>query len=197
MNKPILSGMLGAAILVLGACAKEKEPEPNPGAQEQGAFQPDEMHRKLAEPPLAMPVEMPEPNARRGRIIFVTRACVICHEVNGVGGKAAPSLGARPSQATVNPLEFSARMWRGATAMTALQSVELGYVIDLDAQDIADLAAFAASADEQALLTLESVPVELRDWFINERYWENEDWADYLARGARIPKMQDDENLPH
>lgn len=189
MKRKLMSPLLVSAALALAACEREEARETAAPSEE--AYAPGAVEQALAEPPVALSVETPEPNARRGRILFVTRACVICHEVNGVGGRAAPSLQARPSQTSVNPLAFSARMWDGAVAMAALQSAELGYVIDLDAQDIADLAAFASSSDEQKLLTLESVPADLRDWFINERYWENEDWADYLARGGRIPKVEE------
>jgi hypothetical protein len=182
-----------AAALGLSAaasCAQEDRDVQAPAGGEP-VYEPGPIERKLAEPPVPLKVEAPEVNARRGRILFVTRGCVICHAANGVGGKAAASLDAQTAGRTVNPLAFSAAMWRGASAMTALQAAELGYVIDLDAQDIADLAAFAASADEQSLLTPDSVPVEMRDWFINQRIWENEDWDDYLNRGGRIPKLEE------
>ena len=94
----------------------------------------------------------------------------------------------------VNPLEFSARMWRGAPAMTALQAIELGYVIDLSAQDIADLAAFAASPEEQRLLTLDATPAGMRDWFLNEPHWRSDDWTEYLQQGDRIPGLGEDGN---
>lgn len=177
-----------AVVFALGAAACSRG-NGDETASPESAFTPTAAEQKRAEPPAAMPVDWPEPNARRGRIMFVARACVICHQANGVGGKAAPALDAPAGDARVSPLEFSARMWRGAPAMSALQSVELGYVIDLDAQDIADLAAFAASAEEQSLLTLESVPASLRDWFIDDRYWEQEDWTDFRSRGERIPDL--------
>jgi mono/diheme cytochrome c family protein len=184
---------LKSAALIGLAAACAREPAPDAPAQPEAAYRASEAEQKLAAPPATLAVDWPEPNARRGRIMFVTRACVICHEVNGVGGKAAPSLNAPPSRTHFNPLEFSARMWRGAQAMAALQSIELGYVIDLDGEDIADLAAFASSPEEQKLLTIESVPAPLRDWFIDERYWEQEDWADYFKRGSRLPGLGEEE----
>lgn len=77
--------------------------------------------------------------------------------------------------------------------MTALQAIELGYVIDLDAQDIADLAAFAASPDEQKLLSLDSVPADMRDWFIDVPHWRSDEWTEYLQRGERIPGLDEEE----
>lgn len=177
-----------AVVAAVAGCSGENDAAPQSGPKlEEPSYQPSKVERKLAEPPVEMQVATPAVNARRGRILFVTRACVICHSVNGVGGKAAPALDAQGQSAKLNPLDFSARMWRGAPAMASLQAIELGYVIDLSAQDIADLAAFAASPDEQALLTLDSTPVNLRDWFIDDRYWEGRDWTEYLARGERLP----------
>ncbi|MHA7871017.1 MAG: c-type cytochrome, partial [Hyphococcus sp.] len=69
----------------------------------------------------------------KGRALFIDKGCVICHAVNGVGGKAAPALDAPVGDGPVDPLEFAARMWRGAPAMIELQSIELGYAIYLEA----------------------------------------------------------------
>ncbi len=179
-----LPGLL--AVLMASACGGEKGGTAPAALSTEGAVI-DEGLAALGEPPTSLAVTSPSVNARRGRILFITKGCVICHQVNGVGGKAAPDLSTDRRAHTVNPLEFSARMWRGAPAMTALQAIELGYVIDLDAQDIADLAAFAGSLDEQQLLTLSSVGVEMRSWFLDEPHWRSGDWTEYLKRGDAIP----------
>ena len=183
--------------LFAAACGGEsREPqapvdlEAAPAIEEEDAYAPDPVREALAEPPAALVVETPDMNARRGRILFITNGCVICHQVNGVGGLAAPDMSVSTAPESVNPLDFSARMWRGAPAMTALQAVELGYVIALDAQDIADLAAFAASPDEQRLLTLESTPEGMREWFLDVPHWRSDDWTEYLQRGERIPDLE-------
>lgn len=200
MRRKSLQIMLaGAAALALAACGKPPERETTPTAENTGdaipiagetAYQPDPVEAAMSQPPATVPAEMQEMNARRGRILFTTLGCVICHQVNGVGGAAAARLDAFPG-AVANPLEFSARIWRGAPAMTALQEIELGYVIELEAQDIADLAAFAASPEEQALLTYDSVPEPLRDWFINTPYWKGGDWSEFRGNGGRYPDMDD------
>jgi cytochrome c len=146
----------------------------------------------LAQAPQQIKVVLPEANARRGSILFTVKGCVICHQVNGVGGKAAPDLTSYRDAESVNPLLFSARMWRGASAMTQLQSIELGYTIELDDQDIADLAAFASSSSEQELFTIDSVGKEMQSWFLDERYWVTGDWDEYANRESRIPKMDSD-----
>jgi mono/diheme cytochrome c family protein len=197
MNRAVL--ILSIASLALGACARkaaddsataDNAAEPAPIAGE-NAYQPDAATEALTHPPATVPAEMQEMNARRGRILFTTLGCVICHQVNGVGGAAAAKLDAAPGD-VANPIEFSARIWRGAPAMTALQEMELGYVIELEAQDIADLAAFVASPEEQKLMTYESVPDPLREWFINTPYWKEGDWEEFRANGERIP--MDDPN---
>lgn len=122
-------------------------------------------------------------DAALGRDLYVQKGCVLCHAVNGVGGKAAPPLDAAPGKTAGDPLEFSARMWRGAPAMVELQSLELGYVIELSAKEIADLAAFAGNADEQKKLDAASIPEPMRDSLLDERFWETEDWSEFLKSG--------------
>jgi len=118
-----------------------------------------------------------------GRTLFVDKGCVICHSVNGVGGKAAPALDAPIGAPAIDPLEFAARMWRGAPAMIELQSIELGYTIYLTADDIGDLAAFSADRDTQKKVSLEGLPENIRDGLLDERFWEMEDWDDFLRSG--------------
>lgn len=179
--------------LAVAACGREAAPKAAPETslvtQEEAPYEPDARTVALSAPPAPVHAPTPELNARRGRILFISNGCVICHQANGVGGRAAPDLSARETPALVDPLEFSARMWRGAPAMSALQTIELGYVIDLSAQDIADLAAFAASPEEQKLLTPQSVSAEMRGWFIDERYWATGEWDKYRTRGSKIPSV--------
>lgn len=121
--------------------------------------------------------------AATGRDLFVLKGCVLCHSINGVGGKAAPVLDAADDYVKSDPLDFAARMWRGAPAMVEFQSLELGYVIDLTGEDIAHLAAFVASREEQKKLLDSAIPEPLRSSLLDERYWETEDWSDFMANG--------------
>ncbi len=118
-----------------------------------------------------------------GRALFVDKGCVICHAVNGVGGKAAPALDAEIGGQMVDPLEFSARMWRGAPAMIELQAVELGYSISLTADEIGDLAAFAADRAQQEALTVDDLPETIKNGLLDEQFWEIEDWDGFLKTG--------------
>ncbi|MEO1253080.1 MAG: c-type cytochrome [Pseudomonadota bacterium] len=127
------------------------------------------------------PVPVADPE--RGRALFVEKGCVICHAVNGVGGKAAPVLDAPVGAPPVDALEFAAKMWRGAPAMIELQSVELGYTIYLTADEIADLAAFAADRDAQKKLVIDDLPETTKAGLLDQRFWEMEDWDDILRAG--------------
>ena len=106
---------------------------------------------------------LPPMSAARGRALFLNKGCVVCHSVNGVGADIGPSLNAVDMPSPMNAFEFAARMWRGAPAMTAMQEEELGGVISLTGQELADLVAFAHDAGEQAKLTVSQVPQKFRD----------------------------------
>jgi mono/diheme cytochrome c family protein len=139
-------------------------------------------------------------NSESGRALFVEKGCVICHSVNGVGGKAAPALDAPIGAPAIDSLEFAARMWRGAPAMIELQSIELGYTIYLTADEIGDLAAFAADRDAQKTVSLEGLPENIRNGLLDERFWEMEDWDAFLRSGQENAFPEDgaseDEGMP-
>jgi mono/diheme cytochrome c family protein len=118
----------------------------------------------------AQSIVIPVPDAKSGRVLFTSKGCVICHSVNGVGGKAGPALDAPAEGALIDPLAFAARMWRGAEAMTILQSTELGYQIELTGAEIADLAAFAASLSEQGTFSESDIPELIRGWTMDEPF---------------------------
>ncbi|MCH7996031.1 MAG: c-type cytochrome, partial [Planctomycetes bacterium] len=71
---------------------------------------------------LVFPIMNPE----RGKKIFVTKGCVACHAVNGVGGHDAPNMDAHARMEMVNPFDFAARMWNHAPAMIASQEGAFG-----------------------------------------------------------------------
>ena len=119
-------------------------------------------------------IVIPLPNPDRGRFLFASKGCVVCHSINGVGGHAGPELDPDTDDADIYPLDFAARMWRGAQAMTALQSMEFGYQIDLTGQEIADIAAFIASPQQRESFSEEDVPELLRGWTIDEPMTDEE-----------------------
>ncbi|MGI9437165.1 MAG: c-type cytochrome [Geminicoccaceae bacterium] len=130
--------------------------------------------------PIAAPREIVLPliDADRGRRLFVAKGCFLCHAVNGTGGIAAPALNAPEGAEQLDPMSFVAGMWSGASAMLELQSLELGYQIELSGEEIADLAAFAASPEAQRTFSMEEIPETMRDWIIEKPYWQGEGWPE-------------------
>ncbi len=118
----------------------------------------------LAPPTVSIPIIDPA----RGRALFVQKGCVVCHAVNGVGGKAAPSLDAPSDNRSIDLLDFSARMWRGSLAMVELQAAEFAYQIELSGNEIGDLAAFAYDIEEQEKFSIGEVPEYIQDWLLLE-----------------------------
>lgn len=123
---------------------------------------------------------VPLASAEEGLKLFVGKGCVVCHQVNGIGGKAAPALDADGEQPYFDVFDFAARMWRGAPTMILLQEMELGYQIDLTGDDLANLAAFAADPEVQNRFSEKDIPEVIRDWMIDEVYQELD--PDYMAR---------------
>ena len=66
--------------------------------------------------------------------------------------------------------------------MLVLQEMELGYRVELNPAEIADLAGFVSDAGVRRGFSLSEVPEMLREWMVNERYWENEpiDWRERM-----------------
>jgi len=115
---------------------------------------------------------VPMASAEEGKKLFVGKGCVVCHQVNGIGGKAAPALDADSEQPYFEVFEFAARMWRGAPTMILLQEMELGYQIELSGEDLANLAAFASDPQVQRSFSETDIPEVIRDWMVDEVYQE-------------------------
>ena len=113
-------------------------------------------------------VLVPIINPSEGRRLFISKGCVVCHSVNGVGGMGGPPLDSPTTGEPVDIADFAARMWRGARAMSEWQIRELGYQIELTGQEIGHLAAFMADRRTQARLTLRDLPEVIRDWMVEE-----------------------------
>jgi mono/diheme cytochrome c family protein len=145
---------IALAAIMMAACGRASAGEAEDVlAVDPGLMRPDRPALKIG--PL---------DAERGRALFVSKGCVICHAVNGVGGyaihdlggKAAPGLDAARMPVTMDPFAFFARMWAGAKEMIALQEQKLGYQIHLRGDEIADIMAFIHDPEEQKKFTPES-----------------------------------------
>lgn len=116
------------------------------------------MRKHMVSPGLVMPPM----DAERGKELFASKGCVVCHSVNGVGGEDAPPLDAATMPMPMSVFDFSAKMWRGAEAMVALQREELGDRIELTGQDFADILAFVHHAEAQKEFTEADIPPRIK-----------------------------------
>lgn len=112
---------------------------------------------------------MPTMDSARGRKLFASKGCVVCHSVNGVGGEDAPPFAADVMDPVMNPFEFAARMWRGASAMVMMQEEELGGQIELTGQELADIIAFAHDPEEQAKFSEADIPADIAEYMEHSR----------------------------
>ncbi len=106
---------------------------------------------------------IPPFDAARGRVLFATKGCVVCHNINGVGGEDAPDISADHMENGMNAFEFAARMWRGAPAMIAMQENELGEQIELTGEELAAIIAFVHDPAEQARFSEDDVPEHIME----------------------------------
>ena len=105
---------------------------------------------------------MPHADPARGRALFVAKGCIACHAVNELGGTSAPPLDAEEMADAIDPLDFVARMWRGAEAMIFMQQQSLGEQLDFTGQELADIIAFVRDPKEQRRLFEADVPPQYR-----------------------------------
>jgi mono/diheme cytochrome c family protein len=107
-------------------------------------------------------IEIPDADPARGRVLFVAKGCIACHAINELGGTSAPPLDAEARSDAVDPLDFVARMWRGAEAMIFMQQQSLGEQLDVPGQELADIIAFVHDRQAQRLLSEADVPPQYR-----------------------------------
>ena len=95
-------------------------------------------------------------------MLFASKGCVVCHSINGVGGKDAPALDASTMTGPMNPFDFAAKMWHGAAAMIKMQQHELGKQIEFNGAELADIIAFAHDAKEQKKFSKADIPKNIK-----------------------------------
>jgi hypothetical protein len=94
-------------------------------------------------------MRMPRMNPERGREFFVSKGCVACHAINGVGGHDASNLDAHTMQPMMNTFDFAAKMWRMAPYMIAAQEEGLGEQIFFTGEELAHIIAFVHDDEAQ------------------------------------------------
>jgi len=112
---------------------------------------------------------------KRGRQLFVTRGCVLCHAINDTGGRGGPPLDRIGDGKAADILDFTARMWRGAYAMIELQNMELGYQLDFSGEDLGHIIAFLYDKSERSKFSGNDVPDLIKDMFIDKPFSADDD----------------------
>lgn len=105
---------------------------------------------------------LPRMDAQNGKLLFASKGCVVCHQVNGVGGTDAAPLDAMTMDPVMSPFEFFAKMWLGAEPMITMQKDELGGQIEFTGQDLADIVAFVHNQAAQRTFSEEDIPENIK-----------------------------------
>lgn len=105
---------------------------------------------------------MPSMDPVNGRKLFASKGCVVCHSVNGIGGKDAAPLDASTMPGTINPFDFVSKMWQGAAPMIAMQMGEMKTQTMFTGQELADIIAFTHDAAEQKKFSVNDIPPEIK-----------------------------------
>ena len=84
---------------------------------------------------------LPLGDARRGREVFLARECVVCHSINGEGGKAGPDLG-RSLGPGFAPYRLTGLLWDHAPGMWDAMRKRNMPVPEVSQREAADLFAY-------------------------------------------------------
>jgi cytochrome c len=102
-------------------------------------------------------------NSQRGKVLFASKGCVVCHSINGVGGTDAAALDASTMDPAMNPFEFFARMWLGAEPMIAMQAERMGQQMELTAEELGDIVAFIHDETMQKTFSNKDIPEDVEE----------------------------------
>ncbi len=154
LSAALVAAGLAAAGPVHGHGDEVREGEAKAAAQAAPAAEPAPGgHKMMGTDRMSSPdmpnLRMPSMNPKRGRRLFVSKGCVACHAINGVGGHDATNLDAHTMQPMMNPFEFAAKMWRMAPAMIYAQEEALGEQILFTGDELADIIAFVHNDEAQ------------------------------------------------
>ena len=117
--------MFGAGLLAIVRPIHAQSTGTTSGGMMQGGTQNMMMQGGTQNMMMGPGIFMPSMNPANGRKLFASKGCVVCHAVNGVGGKDAAPLDASTMPAIMNPFDFVAKMWQGAQMMITMQQQEL------------------------------------------------------------------------
>ena len=175
MDRQRPSALAGAAVIFMtvalavgNAVAHEATTENRPTIQPAGGQVAQSAPLKCMDPAMQMPgahmgrLVMPRMNPRRGKELFVTKGCVACHSINGIGGHDAPNLDAHTMAPVMSPFDFAAKMWNHAQGMIYAQEEAFGEQIMFTGDELANIIAFVHHDDAQHHFTERDLSPEAR-----------------------------------
>ncbi len=128
---------------------------------------------------------LPPMDPVRGKALFASKECVVCHAINGFGGTDAPAISADTMAPEMSPFDFVAKMWNHSQGMIAMQMNELGHQIEFDdGQEIADIIAFLHDAEVQKTFTEDDIPASVREHMDSED--DDEDMGSMMKDGSMM-----------
>ncbi len=107
-------------------------------------------------------------NAEDGMRLFVSKGCVACHAINGVGGHDSAGLDAHNMEPVTHPFDFMAKMWAMAPYMIKAQEEALGEQILFTGEEIANIIAFVHDDDQQHEFTEALITPRIRKMMNHE-----------------------------
>lgn len=125
-----------------------------------GAWASDESQKR--EPKDVGDIEIAKADPTVGRDLFIKKACVACHKVNGVGGPHPLNYVAGPKDPAVAAAVLLAEMWNRAELMAPMQRMHFGALTKVEPTEAAHMAAFLFDKREQAKLTEDQIPESIR-----------------------------------
>ncbi len=96
-----------------------------------------------------------------GRKVFAQKGCVVCHQMNGIGGTDGPNLSYGKYDTPVNAMEVASDLWEKASIMIPMQKSELGGQIILTPEELSGLIAFLADPAEQKHFSKAEIPAKI------------------------------------
>ncbi|MFQ5764509.1 MAG: hypothetical protein ACE5GT_06245 [Rhodospirillales bacterium] len=111
------------------------------------------------------PVEVylvaPMMDSEQGMRLFASKGCVVCHAVNGVGGRVAKNLDAHSSHTIMNPFDFAAKMWAVIPGVAEVKARIEGHRFLFTAVELSDIMAFVHDGKRQRDFTEADIPPEI------------------------------------
>lgn len=140
-------------------------------------------HQPLDEP-VKLKLVNPVMDAVKGKELFIEKACITCHAVNGIGGEDGMKIDAHVMLPEMDVFQFAARMWNHSQVMVAAQFEAFDEQIELTGQELANITAFVHDDAVQHTVTKDSIPPRVQKMMHHEHSEGHDDPSE---------KMHDDE----